>query len=231
MNSEYGKKILIIEDEIDLAELLAINIRIEGNDAIIALNGEEGLRKITSDRPDLVILDVMMPGISGLEVCKLLRKNGDCPGIPVIMVTSRGEESDRIMGLEAGADDYVVKPYSIRELMLRIKAKLRGEAAVTPEKNLFGIGPLSIDIEKHHVAYDGKEILLTTTEFKLLATLARSQGRLFSRDELLNDVWKNSCEIDSRTVDTHITRLRSKLGEAGEMLKTIRGFGYKLDSI
>lgn len=222
-------KVVIIEDEKDLAELLAFNLGKEGWQTIIALDGRSGFERVTAELPDIVILDLMLPEMSGIEVCKLLRKQGSTAAIPIIMVTAKGEEIDRVVGFEVGADDYLVKPFSSRELLLRIKAILRRTTPdLESEKNLH-LGSLIIDPFRHRVTVDGEEITLTSTEYKLLITLAERPGRVQSRERLLQDVWGYSSEADSRTVDTHITRLRAKLGSGGDMILTVRGFGYKME--
>ena len=222
-------KVIIIEDERDLAELLAFNLQKEGWQTLIAPDGKTGLDLVTSELPDMVILDLMLPEISGTEVCKLLRKQESTSSIPVIMVTAKGEEIDRVVGFEVGADDYLVKPFSTRELLLRIKAVRRRTSPASTGEKLLSRGALTVDTERHRVVVAGQEISLTSTEFKLLLTLAERPGRLQSRERLLQDVWGYSSDADTRTVDTHITRLRTKLGEAGEMIRTVRGFGYKLE--
>jgi two-component system phosphate regulon response regulator PhoB len=223
--------ILIIEDDIDIADLLAINVTQEGHAVSVANSGEEGLETLRENSFDLIILDLMMPGLNGFEVCRQLRRTEKTLRTPVIMVTARSSEADRVTGLEAGADDYVVKPFSVRELMLRIRAKLKIEKQEPKDLTRYHIGPLMVDTERHQIVADNREISLTITEFKLLTCLARSAGRVLSRDTLLNDVWGNSCEIDHRTIDSYVTRLRTKLGTVGDMVQTIRGFGYKLESV
>jgi len=222
-------KVVIIEDEKDLAELLAFNLAKEGWQTLIALDGRSGLELVTAELPDIVILDLMLPEISGTEVCKLLRKQERTATIPVIMVTAKGEEIDRVVGFEVGADDYLVKPFSARELLLRMKAILRRAAPEAKSEKNFQMGSLAIDPSRHRVTVAAEEITLTSTEYKLLVTLAERPGRVQSRERLLQDVWGYSSEADTRTVDTHITRLRAKLGDAGEMILTVRGFGYKLE--
>lgn len=222
-------KVVIVEDEKDLAELLAFNLQKEGWQAIIALDGKSGLDLIKAELPDLVILDLMLPELSGIEVCRLLRKQEQTATIPVIMVTAKGEEIDRVVGFEVGADDYLVKPFSTRELLLRIKAILRRSALPPVAEKIIRHGMLTIDEQRHRVTVNEVEITLTLTEFKLLVTLADRPGRMQSRERLLQDVWGYSSDADTRTVDTHITRLRSKLGKAGEMIRTVRGYGYKLE--
>jgi two-component system phosphate regulon response regulator PhoB len=222
-------KVIIIEDERDLAELLAFNLEKEGWQTAIALDGKSGLERVTTELPDLVILDLMLPEMGGIEVCRHLRRQEKTATIPVIMVTAKGEEIDRVVGFEVGADDYLVKPFSTRELLLRIKAILRRASPPAQGEKLLTRGLLVIDPERHRVTVKGEEVNLTSTEFKLLQLLAERTGRMQGREQLLRDVWGYSSSADTRTVDTHITRLRTKLGEAGEMVRTVRGFGYKLE--
>jgi two-component system, OmpR family, phosphate regulon response regulator PhoB len=224
------KTILIIEDERDLAELVAFNLEKEGYRPITALDGVSGLEAARSGSPDLILLDLMLPGMTGIEICKTLKGNPKTGAIPIILLTAKGEEIDRVVGFEIGADDYVVKPFSTRELLLRIKAVLRRSLPDKPAGKVIRVGPVAIDTERHIVTVDGTEAILTTTEFKLLLTLAERLGRLQSRDLLLKDVWGYNYAGDTRTVDTHITRLRTKLGDAGGMIKTVRGFGYKMET-
>ncbi|ACH38860.1 winged-helix phosphate transcriptional response regulator [Citrifermentans bemidjiense Bem] len=221
--------ILIIEDERDLAELLAFNLEREGYKTIIAADGIEGLANAGHCHPDLIILDLMLPGMLGTEVCKNLKKSERTAGIPVIMLTAKGEEIDKVVGFEVGADDYVVKPFSSRELNLRVKAVLRRSNTETVSSTMIELGPITIDTDRHQVMVNGEEIFFTSTEFKLLHVLAQRLGRVQSRDVLLRDVWGYNFVDDSRTVDTHITRLRTKMGAAGDLIKTVRGFGYKLE--
>lgn len=222
-------KIVIIEDERDLAELLAFNLEKEGWRTIIALDGKSGFERVSAELPDIVILDLMLPEMSGTEVCKLLRKQESTAAIPIIMVTAKGEEIDRVVGFEVGADDYLVKPFSSRELLLRIKAILRRSNPDAKVDKSLVLGEVSIDPSRHRVTVAREEVVLTSTEYKLLFTLAERPGRVQSRERLLQDVWGYSSDADTRTVDTHITRLRGKLGEAGEMIITVRGFGYKME--
>ena len=221
--------ILVIEDEKDLAGLVAFNLEKEGYRCIIACDGIQGLEMARLHNPDLILLDLMLPGMLGTEVCKLLKKTENTAQIPVIMLTAKGEEIDKVVGFEVGADDYVVKPFSTRELTLRVKAVLRRFAVETEAEAIINIGTVTIDTSRHVVAVNGEEITFTSTEFKLLHTLVKRWGRVQSRDVLLRDVWGYNYVGDTRTVDTHITRLRTKMGEAGEMIKTVRGFGYKLE--
>jgi len=226
------KKILIIEDERDLAELLAFNLEKEGFTTRCCYNGNDGLEAARSEIPDLIVLDLMLPGIMGTEVCKALRKESRTAQIPVLMVTAKSDEIDRVVGFEVGADDYIVKPFSMRELSLRIKAVLRRCDNEQPKiKGMLTLGDICIDTERHQVVSDGKEIELTSTEFKLLLYLTERPGRVVSRDQLLQNVWSYNDVGDTRTVDTHITRLRSKLGPPGDQIKTVRGFGYKMEEV
>ena len=221
--------VLVIEDEKDLAELVAFHLEKEGFRPLIAGDGASGLEEARSAKPDLILLDLMLPGMMGTEVCRALKGSGETAAIPVIMLTAKGEEIDRVVGFEVGADDYVVKPFSIRELMLRVRAVLRRSAEQAPKGTTLSIGALLIDTERHMVMVSGEEVLLTSTEYKLLMNLAQRLGRVQSREVLLQSVWGYNYFGDTRTVDTHLTRLRTKLGIAGEMIKTVRGFGYKME--
>ena len=221
--------ILIVEDEKDLAELLAFNLEREGYKTVMVPDGIDGLEAAARIRPALVILDLMLPGLLGTEVCKILKRNEKTAEIPVLMLTAKGEEIDKVVGFEVGADDYVVKPFSTRELLLRVKAVLRRYAASSAPGPVIKVGAITIDTERHLVAINGVEVAFTTTEFKLIHTLVQRLGRVQSREVLLRDVWGYNFVEDTRTVDTHITRLRTKMGEAGEMIKTVRGFGYKME--
>jgi two-component system phosphate regulon response regulator PhoB len=225
MDTGSGRKILIIEDESDVADLLMLNLRKGGFKVSTAADGASGLQAARDERPDLIILDLMLPKMSGLEVCKILKGDTGTSAIPILMLTAKAEEIDRIVGLEFGADDYVTKPFSPREVMLRIRAILRrGEK---PEETLQA-GAISIDPMRHQVRVSGKRVHLTSLEFKLLRTLMQRRGRVQERDKLLNDVWGYESIIDTRTVDTHVRRLREKLGKAGDAIETVRGFGYRL---
>jgi two-component system, OmpR family, phosphate regulon response regulator PhoB len=225
MDTGSRRKILIIEDESDVADLLALNFRKAGFKVAMATDGASGLQKARDDRPDFIILDLMLPKMSGLEVCRILKSDTATSQIPILMLTAKAEEVDRIVGLEFGADDYVTKPFSPREIVLRIRAILRrGE---TPDESLKA-GPISIDAARHEVRVNGKPVHLTSLEFKLLRTLMQRHGRVQDRDRLLNEVWGYESVIDTRTVDTHVRRLREKLGKAGDAIETVRGFGYRL---
>jgi two-component system phosphate regulon response regulator PhoB len=225
METSSGKKILIIEDESDVADLLTLNLRKAGFKTSTAADGASGLQKARDASSDLIILDLMLPKMSGLEVCKILKSDAATSHTPILMLTAKAEEIDRIVGLEFGADDYVTKPFSPREVVLRIRAILRrGETADESLKS----GPISIDPARHQVRVNGKPVHLTSLEFKLLRTLMQRRGRVQDRDRLLNEVWGYEAVIDTRTVDTHVRRLREKLGKAGDAIETVRGFGYRL---
>jgi len=228
MDAASSKTILIVEDEKDVVDLLALNLRRAGGFVIsTASDGVTGLNKARKEKPDLVILDLMLPKMPGLEVCKILKSDPASRQIPILMLTAKAEEIDRIVGLEFGADDYVTKPFSPREVILRIRAILRrGEA--TPADERLTAGPITIDPARHEVSVGGKRVNLTSIEFKLLRTLMQRRGRVQERDRLLNDVWGYESIIDTRTVDTHVRRLREKLGKAGDAIETVRGFGYRL---
>ncbi|MSN25966.1 MAG: response regulator [Geobacter sp.] len=223
------KKVLIIEDEKDLAELLAFNLEKEGYDAHCVHDGKTGLERAAAELPDLILLDLMLPGLLGTEVCKALRKEPRTAQIPIIMITAKGDEIDRVVGFEVGADDYIVKPFSMREVLLRVKSVMRRFEHSAPPPELLKIGDIVIDQQRHRVVSAGNEIELTSTEFKLLMYLAEKKGRVHSREKLLQDVWSYYNVGDTRTVDTHVTRLRGKLGAPGDIIKTVRGFGYKLE--
>ncbi len=224
------KKVLVVEDERDLAELLAYNLEKEGYQALVAGTGVEGLETARREMPELILLDLMLPGMMGTEVCSALRHSEKTKAIPVLMLTARGDEIDRVVGFEMGADDYIVKPFSMRELILRIRAILRRSSQeLTNNERQINIGQVSIDCGSHKVSVSGVEIDLTSTEYKLLLYLAEHSGRVMKRELLLQDVWGYNFVGDTRTVDTHVTRLRNKLGDAGDMVKTVRGFGYKME--
>src|SRR5256714_3096377 len=228
MTSPETKRILIVEDEKDVVDLLTLNLRKAGGFAVsVANDGASGLEKAREEKPDFIILDLMLPKLPGLEVCKILKGELATRRIPILMLTARAEEIDRIVGLEFGADDYVTKPFSPREVILRIKAILRRGTSEEIDDRL-SAGPISIDPTRHEVLVNGKAVDLTSLEFKLLRTLMQRRGRVQERDRLLNEVWGYESVIDTRTVDTHVRRLREKLGKAGDIVETVRGFGYRL---
>jgi two-component system, OmpR family, phosphate regulon response regulator PhoB len=224
-------KILIIEDEADLADTLAYNLRMEGHSTQVAQDGTSGLRLANgAPRPDLVLLDLMLPDMSGVEVCRQIRAVTEGARPSVIMVTARGEEIDRVVGFEVGADDYVVKPFSIRELMLRVRAVLRRAQGSEQSDESLKHGPFLIDEAAHRVWIDGEEYPFTALEFRLLSLLLRRRGKVQTREVLLADVWNMDPSVNTRTVDKHVQRLRHKLGPAADFVETIRGVGYRFRS-
>jgi two-component system phosphate regulon response regulator PhoB len=220
--------ILIIEDEEDIASLIAHHMEAAGFKAIVAHSGTMASRAMTKQLPDLIILDLMLPDMDGAELCRTLKRREKTQDIPVIMVTAKGEEVDRIVGLELGADDYVVKPFSTRELTLRVKGVLRRLKGPKEEKKVLAHKEVVLDVDAHTVAVGKKKIELTLTEFKLLHELMVNEARVRSRETLLNNVWGYTFEGYERTVDTHVQWLRRKLGDAGKMIKTVRGIGYMI---
>jgi two-component system phosphate regulon response regulator PhoB len=220
--------VLVIEDEVDLATTLEYNLRAEGFTVRLAHSGRQGLASATAEPlPDVIVLDLMLPDLSGTEICRKLREADRTRDIPVVMCTAKGEEIDRVVGFEVGADDYVVKPYSVRELILRIRALLRRAHRVEGEPSLIRFGRLKIDRDAHRAWVDEVEVGLTALEFRLLHAFLSRRGRVQTRDALLSDVWGIEADVTTRTVDTHVKRLREKLGEAGAYIETLRGVGYR----
>ena len=230
-----GAPILIVDDEPDIVELLDVNLKREGFATLRAYTGEEAVRLAAEIRPALVILDLMLPDISGTEVCRRLRAEDGTREVPIIMLTAKGEEIDRVVGFEVGADDYVVKAaFSVREMILRVRALLRRTRGPAPSAPLAESAPqrltygvLEIDEAAHRVWVEGEEVPLTATEFRLLWALAHRAGRVQTRGVLLQDVWDMPPDLNTRTVDTHVKRLREKLGEAGRYIETLRSVGYR----
>ena len=220
--------ILIIDDEQDVIDLLTLHLRKAGFALRTANDGATGLRLAREESPALIVLDLMLPKMPGLEICKVLKTDAATRSIPVLMLTAKAEEIDRIVGLEFGADDYVTKPFSPRELVLRVNAILRRGKGDGAEDKKLSIGPITLDPARHQVDVGGRAVRLTSVEFKLLSMLMRRQGRVQERDRLLNEVWGYESVIDTRTVDTHVRRLRQKLGKAANAIETVRGFGYRL---
>ncbi len=226
-----SNRILIIEDEEDLVATMAYNLEREGFEPFSATTGQGGIElALQSPGPDLVLLDLMLPDMPGTEVCRRLRAEQRTRKVPIIMVTAKSEEIDRVVGFEVGADDYVVKPFSLRELLLRIRAVLRRSQAASPREDVLTYGRLRIDIPAHKIWVDDAVVRLTALEFKLLQTFVERKGRVQTRDSLLSDVWGVDTDITTRTVDTHVKRLRDKLGRAGAYIETIRGVGYRLQT-
>jgi DNA-binding response OmpR family regulator len=221
------QKILVVDDEPDAVELIEFNLKGAGYEVVSANDGEEALKKARMTLPDLIILDLMLPEVDGMEVCKILRRDQKTSGIPIVMLTAKAAEIDRVLGLELGADDYVTKPFSPRELVLRVKRLLRSGQNAEEKADRIEWKELTVDIPRHQTTVKGKHVELTATEFKLLMVLAQRKGRVQSREQLLHDVWEYDNLIDTRTVDTHMRRLREKLGTAAKYLDTVRGVGYR----
>jgi len=219
--------VLVIDDEKDLIELVKYSLEKEGFIVKGAYDGESGVFAAQRDVPDLVIVDLMLPGIDGLEVCRRLRADSHSVAIPIIMLTAKSAESDRIVGLELGADDYVTKPFSPRELAARVKAVLRRSSLQTPASSLIRRDSLTIDLTRREVICDGKAISVTASEFRLLQFLAEHPGQVFSRSELIDGALGREISVVDRTIDVHITGLRKKLGDCGDWIETVRGFGYR----
>jgi phosphate regulon transcriptional regulator PhoB len=223
------KRILVVDDEADLVELVSYNLKKEGFSVDSASDGETALVRIRKGEYDLVVLDLMLPGIQGIELCRILRNDPKTNGLPIIMLTAKGEEVDRILGLEMGADDYITKPFSTRELVARVKAVLRRSIEKPLTEKLLKIGELEIDREKYTVSVKGNPVKLSATEFKLLLFLAERKGKVFSRDQLLDAVWRDEAYVEPRTVDVHIRRLRANIeGDPAHprYIRTMRGIGY-----
>ena len=225
--SHAGKRVLVIEDDQDVIGLVERTLQKVGFVTSAARNGEAGIKAAREYRPAVIVLDLMLPEMSGLEVCRVLRSDPATHQIPIVMLTAKAEEVDRIVGLEFGADDYVTKPFSPRELALRIGAILRRVEVPSAERRL-SVADIVVDPDKHEVRVANKRVELTALEFKLLRTLIERRGRVQPRDRLLSDVWGYEAAIDTRTVDTHVRRLREKLGKRGDLIETVRGFGYRV---
>lgn len=225
------EKILIVEDEKDIIKMLDYNLKKEGYATLSSRNGEDAIEIAQVEHPNLIILDLMLPGIDGLEVCKTLKNNSKTASIPVIMLTAKSQESDKVVGLELGADDYVTKPFSPRELIARIKAVLRRIKEKGKPPEILKIGDLEIDFSKIRVSIKNKPIELTAKEFELLATLVKAKGRVLTRDYLLDSIWgfDQAAEIQTRTVDVHIQTLRKKLKNLSKCIVTVKNYGYRFE--
>jgi len=221
------KSILIIEDEKDIVDLIEYHLKQSGFSVISALDGPTGLERARKKSPNLIILDLMLPGMDGKDICRSLKSNPLTQSIPILMLTAKAEETDRLIGFELGADDYVTKPFSPKELVLRVKAILRRKEVDQEGEKIIRIGDLLIDIDRHQVSIKKSPVRLTSTEFKLLVELASKRGRVLTREHLLDRVWGYTYEGYARTVDTHVRRLREKLGALGNSIETIRGVGYR----
>jgi len=223
-------RIFIVEDEPDLRDTLSFNFENEGFNVSSFPDGEKCLTSIKKNKPDLIILDLMLPGINGLDVCREIRSEEENNDVSIIMLTAKGEEIDRIVGFELGADDYVTKPFSVRELILRVKVLLKKRSDSQSAEKILEYGPIKMNLDAHSVLVDDIDVVLTALEFKLLKHLLKRSGRVQTRDQLLGDVWGYSSEVTTRTVDTHIKRLREKLGSTGDLIQTIRGVGYRFNN-
>lgn len=221
------QKILVVEDDKNISKLVKYNLEKACFDCTVSITGEDALAVLAHQSFDLVILDIMLPEIDGFETCRLIRQDKKLAHIPIIMLTAKGEEIDKVVGFELGADDYVVKPFSPRELILRVKAILKRGKPAEDETEILSVDNIMIDISRHEVKVDKEEVGLTQIEFKLLVTLMKRRGRVQSRDKLLEDVWDIASDVTTRTIDTHIKRLREKLGKSGKSIETVRGIGYK----
>jgi two-component system phosphate regulon response regulator PhoB len=230
------RRVLVVEDEPDLTQLLTFNLEAGGYRVETANTGAQALAEIESFVPDVVLLDLMLPDMLGTEICRRIRALSDRAQPSVIMLTAKGEEIDRVVGFELGADDYVVKPFSVRELVLRVGAILRARrpapvtAQAAPQRRRYLVGPLELDVDGYHVFVNGAEVHVSTLEMRLLAYLVEHRGRVRSREDLLEDVWGYKPGVSTRTIDTHVKRLRDKLGDAGALVETVRGTGYRLSA-
>lgn len=222
-----GKKILLVEDDRNIAKLVKYNLEKAGFECTATITGEDALEILDRNPIDLIILDIMLPKMDGFETCREIKKDKRFSAVPVVILTARGQEIDRIVGFELGVDDYVIKPFSPRELVLRIKAILKRGKPREFAKDILSVGRLTVDIGRHKVTVDKKEIKLTMMEFNLLAVLMQRQGRAQPRERLLNDVWDIAAEVTTRTIDTHVKQIRQKLGKAGKLIETVRGIGYR----
>ncbi|HET9454966.1 MAG TPA: response regulator transcription factor [Gemmatimonadaceae bacterium] len=228
-SAQPGERILVVDDEPDIVALVAYHLARAGYRVSTASTGLEALQAAREEQPAMVVLDLMLPELSGFEVLERIRADKALADIPVLMLTARREEPDRVQGLSLGADDYLVKPFSPQELVLRVRNILRRSRAGAGERgNVIRLGNVTVDKDAHTVARDGQPLELTATEYKLLITLADRRGRVQSRAQLLELVWESAPDIQTRTVDMHVQRLRAKLGDAGELIETVRGFGYRL---
>lgn len=225
-----AETVLIVDDEADVVELVVYNLQRAGFKTITARDGPSALRKARDETPSLIVLDWMLPELDGSEVCRQLKADPKTQTIPIVMLTAKADEVDRVVGLELGADDYVTKPFSPRELVLRVKTILRRTQGETPAAELIKFHDLTLDKARHEARVKGKAVDLTVTEFKLLATLMERRGRVQTRDRLLSDVWGYEGDMDTRTVDTHVRRLRDKLASCSDYIETVRGVGYRFEA-
>jgi len=222
-----AERILVVDDEPDLLELVRVNLADNGFQVEATTSGREVLERVRRATPDLLVLDLMLPDVPGTEICRQIRATPELAGLPIIMLTAKAEELDRVVGFELGADDYVTKPFSPRELALRVRAVLRRGSGSPSESRLLEHGVLRVDVERHRCFVEGKEVDLTSKEFDLLSELMSRPGRVLTRDRLLELVWGSDITVTTRTIDTHLKRLREKLGAAGPLIETVRGVGYR----
>ncbi len=222
-----AERILVVDDEPDLLELVRVNLAQEGYRVDTVSSGRIALSELRRAKPDLIVLDLMLPDLSGIDLCRKIRADADLSSMPIIMLTAKADEVDRVVGLELGADDYVTKPFSPRELVLRVRAVLRRRQEADATSGSIAAGPLEIDPERHRCFVDGTEVDLTAKEFDLLHTLMKSPGRVLTRAYLLEKVWGSGVVVTTRTIDTHLKRLREKIDPAGGMIETVRGVGYR----
>ncbi len=225
---EPKQRILVVDDEQDILQLVTYNLRKEGYLVEQAMTGDDALR-MARERPyQLIVLDLMLPGLSGMELCRIFKKDPATAGIPIIMLTARSEEMDKVTGLETGADDYITKPFSVREFVARVRSVLRRAEGVLPGRKVLRAGRLEVDLERHRVRMGDTAVELSPTEFRLLRFLLERPGKVFTRDQILDAVWKGESFVEARTVDVHIRRLRAELEKAGagDLIETVRGVGY-----
>ena len=229
-----SERVLVVDDEADILKLVAFNLQSAGFQTLTALTGQRAIEVATEALPDLIVLDLMLPDIQGTEVCRELKQSEATRNIPIIFLTAKGDEIDRVVGFELGADDYVTKPFSVRELVLRVRAVLKRHAVapkeprpILQESNVLTFGPIQLNELKHRVWVTSEEVHLTAREFKLLTTFLKNTGCVQSREQLLAEVWGVDVAVTTRTVDTHVKRLREKLGDAGQYIETVRGVGYR----
>lgn len=222
-----AKRILVIDDEKDLRKLLEYNLRKEGYEVTVAASGEEGLERARSSKPDLVILDLMLPGVDGLEVCRLLRGDPRTRQIPVVMLTAKTSEIDQVVGLEVGASDYVAKPFSVKVLLARVKTALRQRGPGRPDEKVMTVGDFTLDRDCQSLTVGGKPVALTRLEFRIMGCLMAHPGKVHSRDELLSGAWDDEAFVVDRTVDVHVKSIRQKLGKFRDWVETVRGSGYR----
>lgn len=219
--------VMVVDDEPDLLELVAYNIRQDGHEVVTASDGLSALQLVKSRQPDVVVLDVMMPGLSGLEVARRLRSQTETASIPIVMLTARTEEKHELEGLDAGADDYIAKPFSMQVLIARVKAVARRVGAGGTKKNQMSLGPIAIDLDEHIATVDGEPMKLTITEFRILAALVSAQGKVLSRPALISRAIGPGVTVTERTIDVHVTSIRKKLGDHAGLIRTVRGVGYR----